>query len=80
MKITQEKIEETLRSFQGREPIVLALRKILSDFLDDEVLAAINSNLTAEARAYNCGRAASLNDLKAFLVDSGFPLEDKSED
>jgi hypothetical protein len=76
----QEKLEETLKAFGQDEPIVQALRQILSDFIADETHAAVASNLTAEARAYNCGRAASLHDLQAFLVDSGFPLEHKSEE
>ena len=76
----QDKIEETLRGFGPDEPIVKAIRQILADFIADETHAAVGGNLTAEARAYNCGRAASLHDLQAFLVDSGFQLEHKSEE
>jgi hypothetical protein len=76
----QEKIEETLRGFGQDDPIVRALRQILDEFIVDETHAAVASNLTAEGRAYNCGRAASLHDLKAFLNESGFPLELKSEE
>lgn len=74
MNISPEKMEEAFKALRQDEPVVQALRQVLADFIADEVSAAINSNLTAEGRAYNCGRAASLSDLRSFLVETGLPL------
>lgn len=80
MRLPEAKIEEILKSLGADEPIVQALRQVFADFIADEVSAAINSNLTAEGRAYNCGRAASVSDLRSFLADSGLPLEHKTQE
>ncbi len=80
MRLSEEKLEEALKGCTGHEPVVQALAQILGDFIADEVSAAINSNLTAEGRAYNCGRAASLSDLRSFLVETGLPLDGKPQE
>jgi hypothetical protein len=52
---------------------------VLGELIADEVSAAINSALTPEARAYNCGRAAALSDARSFLVEMGLKLEAPQE-
>lgn len=77
MRLSDEKLVEALKGCTGHEPVVQALAQILGDFISDEVSAAITASLTVENRAYNCGRAASLSDLRSFLVETGLPLDGK---
>jgi hypothetical protein len=80
MRLSDEKLEEILKSCSGTEPLVQAFRQILDNQIADEVSAAIDSRLVGEGRAYNCGRAASLSDLRSFLIESGMPLDQKSQE
>lgn len=75
MRLSKDKIETAMVSAQESEPLVAALRQVLNEMIADETLAAINSNLSAEARAYNCGRVAGINDFKELLMDLGLKLE-----
>lgn len=74
MKISPEKIEESFKALGQDEPVVQALRQVLADFVADESRAALLPDLNAEARAYNCGRAAAITDLQALLEELGVPL------
>lgn len=75
MKLTKEQIELAFSGVGDHEPVLRALRQVMGEFIADEMLSAINSNLSPEARAYNCGRAAGANDLKELLLDFGLKLE-----
>ena len=75
MKLTKEQIELAFSGVGDHEPVLRALRQVMSEFIADEMLSAINSNLSPEARAYNCGRAAGANDIKELLLDLGLKLE-----
>lgn len=75
MKLTKEQVENAFVGVGDHEPVLRALRQVMSEFIADEMLSAINSNLSPEARAYNCGRAAGVNDLKELLLDLGLKLE-----
>lgn len=74
MKIPPEKIEEAFKALGQDDPVVQALRQVLADFVADESRAALLPDLNAEARAYNCGRAAAITDLQALLEELGVPL------
>lgn len=75
MKLTKDQVENAFVGVGDHEPVLRALRQVMSEFIADEMLSAINSNLSPEARAYNCGRAAGANDLKELLLDLGLKLE-----
>jgi hypothetical protein len=48
-------------------PLYMALTQVLEDLTAEEVSAAMNPTMSAEARAFQCGRAASLHDLRAII-------------
>lgn len=80
MKISREKVEQAMVSAMEHEPLVDALRQLLADFVADESRAALLPDLDAEARAYNCGRAAAITDFRTTLMELGLKLEPSTED
>jgi hypothetical protein len=48
-------------------PLYMAWTQVLEDLTAEEVAAAMNPVMSAEARAFQCGRAASLHDLRAII-------------
>ena len=79
MKIPPEKIEESFKALGQDDPVVQALRQVLADFVADESRAALLPDLNAEARAYNCGRAAAITDFRSLLVELGLKLDSSGE-
>lgn len=73
-KLTNEKIEEILRSAHEQEPWVSALNQILDEEIMDESRQALLPDLHKESRAYNCGRAAAIFDFKMMLIEKGLKL------
>lgn len=80
MKMSREKVEQAMVSAMEHEPLVDALRQLLADFVADESRAALLPDLNAEARAYNCGRAAAITDFRTTLMELGLKLEPSTED
>ncbi len=66
MRLETEQLELAL-SVSDEHPVMAAFLQIIGDKVEDEMLSAILANLTAEDRAYNCGRAAALQELKLFI-------------
>ena len=66
MKLNQEQLAEAL-SVSDEHPVIAAFLQILGDTSDDESRSAILPNLSAEDRAYNCGRAAAIQDLRLLI-------------
>jgi hypothetical protein len=66
MKLNQEQLTEAL-SVSDEHPVIAAFLQILGDTADDESRSAILPNLSAEDRAYNCGRAAAIQDLRLLI-------------
>ena len=62
MRLTDEQIKEAL-AVSDEHPVIQALMQVIDDQMHDEVAFGIQPNLTAEDRAYNCGRAAAIKDL-----------------
>lgn len=73
-RLTEEKLEEILKSTHELDPIVVAINQIMNDILMDESRNALLADLNAESRAYNCGRAASIFDFKMMLIEKGLKL------
>lgn len=69
MKLTQSKIIEILKSIEPEHPVFQALMQVAAQQANDEKLAALMPGLLPEARAYNCGRCASLEDFIAIVND-----------
>lgn len=69
MKLTQSKIIEIIRSIEPENPVFNALMQIAMQQAHDEKLAALMPGLLPEARAYNCGRCASLEDFISIVND-----------
>lgn len=67
MNILESKLAEILKSVEPENPVFLALMQMARQQSDDEKLAALMPGLTAEARAYNCGRCAALEDFIAIV-------------
>jgi hypothetical protein len=67
--MTEEQLRETFTSATGIEPIYKAFIAVINEHLELNKRAAFSPNLTAEDRAYNCGRCASLEDI-LFVIDS----------
>tara|TARA_R110000868_G_scaffold125643_1_gene331838 strand:- start:694 stop:960 length:267 start_codon:yes stop_codon:yes gene_type:complete len=59
----ENKLKEIFTSASNLEPIYRGFMAIIADHLEFNKRAAFSPNLTAEDRAYNCGRCASLEDL-----------------
>jgi len=68
MKLNQEQLAEAL-SVSDEHPVIAAFLQIIADTVEDEGRSAIMPNLSAEDRAYNCGRAAAIQDL-GLLISS----------
>lgn len=66
MKLNQEQLTEAL-SVSDEHPVIASFLQILGDTADDESRSAILPNLSAEDRAYNCGRAAAIQDLRLLI-------------
>lgn len=66
MRIEEEELKLAL-SVADNHPVMAAFLQIIKDKLEDEMFSAILANLTAEDRAYNCGRAAALQELTLFI-------------
>jgi hypothetical protein len=66
MKLNHEQLAEAL-SVSDEHPVLAAFLQILSDTAEDENRTAIVPNLSAEDRAYNCGRAAAIQDLRLLI-------------
>lgn len=64
MKLNEEQLSEAL-SVSEEHPVLKAMGQVIDETLRDEVLNAIMPSLSAEDRAYNAGRAASIKDLIA---------------
>ena len=64
--MNEEQLKESLM-VANDHPVLLAFLQIIADQEESDVLASIIPNLTAEDRAYNCGRAAALKDLSGFI-------------
>lgn len=64
MKLNDEQLSEAL-SVSEEHPVLKAMGQVIDETLRDEVLNAIMPSLSAEDRAYNAGRAASIKDLIA---------------
>jgi len=79
MRMTDEQLRMALGGVGEHEPELRALQQVLGELIADDDSAAINSALTPEARAYNCGRAAALSDARSFLVEMGLKLEAPQE-
>jgi len=62
-----EKLVEIFRSAGEQNPLLLAIQQIVDDQLESETNSAILSDLDANGRAYNCGRAASIKDLQLYI-------------
>ena len=65
--MTEDKLKEALSVLSPEDPVVKAITQILVGIIDDERDMAIQPNLTNEARAFNCGRVASVIDLAEYL-------------
>ena len=70
--MTEEKLKEALSVLSPEDPVVKAITQILVGIIDDERDMAIQPNLTNEARAYNCGRVASIIDVAEYLELMGW--------
>ena len=66
MKLNQEQLTEAL-SVSDEHPVIAAFLQIIADTAEDESRSAIMPNLSAEDRAYNCGRAAAIQDLSLLI-------------
>ncbi len=66
MRIEEEELKLAM-SVSDEHPVMAAFMQIIKDKLEDEMYSAILANLTAEDRAYNCGRAAALQELTLFI-------------
>lgn len=62
MKLNDEQLSEAL-SVSDEHPVINAFMQIIDDALQSELSYSIQPNLTAEDRAFNCGRAAGIKDL-----------------
>ena len=69
MKLDEEKLKEAFTSASGIEPVYKAFMQVALNHLEINKQAAFSPNLSAEDRAYNCGRCASLEDL-LFAIES----------
>ena len=64
--MNEEQLKEALM-VANDHLVLLAFLQIIADQEESDVLAGIMPNLTAEDRAYNCGRAAALKDLSGSI-------------
>ena len=69
MRLSDEKLAEIMVSAGENTPLMAAFEQILSDQLENEVHASLLSDLDSNSRAYNCGRAASIKDLRSYIQD-----------
>ena len=66
MRLTEEQLVLAL-SVSDEHPVMAAFLQIIGEKVEEEMFSAILANLTAEDRAYNCGRAAALQELTLFI-------------
>lgn len=66
-RYSDEKLIEILRSAGELNPLLVAIEQIIADQLESETTSAILSDLEPHGRAFNCGRAASIKDLQAYI-------------
>ena len=64
--MNEEKLKIAL-SVSDDHPVMQAILQVLKDTEEQEVNACVLPNLLAEDRAYNCGRAAAIKDLGAYI-------------
>ena len=64
--MNEEQLKEAL-SISDEHPVIQAFLQIIADQDEAETLAGIMPNLSAEDRAYNCGRAAAIKDLGSYI-------------
>ena len=64
--MNDEQLKEAL-SVSDEHPVIKAFLQIIAEQEESEVLAGILPNLSAEDRAYNCGRAAAIKDLSSAI-------------
>ena len=87
-KLSEEKLREIFTSASGNEPVFVGFMDLLKEHADMNKLAAFQPNLSAEDRAYNCGRAAAIEDVlfsvanydaKNLLTNSGSDTNSDSQ-
>ena len=74
--MTTEQINVAIRSAGPDDPLFVALMTLLDEQLVGETTTALMPSLTPEDRAYNCGRAASLTDLRSEILGIRGPVND----
>ena len=60
---SEERLKEIFTSATGNEPLFLAFSEVLRQHEEENKITAIMPNLTAEDRAFNCGRCAAIVDV-----------------
>lgn len=64
--MNEEQLKEAL-SVSADHPVMNAFLQVIADQVESETLSGIMPNLSAEDRAYNCGRAASIRDFSVYI-------------
>lgn len=64
--MNEEQLKEAL-SVSDEHPVIRAFLQIIAEQDEVETLAGLMPNLSAEDRAYNCGRAAAIKDLSSSI-------------
>lgn len=64
--MNEEQLKEAL-SVSDEHPVIKAFLQIIAEQDEAETLAGLMPNLSAEDRAYNCGRAAAIKDLNSSI-------------
>lgn len=64
--MNEEQLKEAL-SVSDEHPVIKAFLQIIAEQDEAETLAGLMPNLSAEDRAYNCGRAAAIKDLSSSI-------------
>ncbi len=64
--MNEEQLKEAL-SVSDEHPVIKAFLQIIAEQDEVETLAGLMPNLSAEDRAYNCGRAAAIKDLSSSI-------------
>jgi hypothetical protein len=67
MKLSESKLIEILKSIEPENPVYKAIMQMARQQADDEKVAALMPGLLPEARAYNCGRCAAMEDFIAIV-------------
>ena len=61
--MSPEQLAVAVKSAGVDDPVFAALTQLMNEALADETESALLPSLTAEGRAYNCGRAAGIVDV-----------------